>query len=217
MSAYELKQFNHTNLQQVLELADSIYDGVDPSKYPDFRVGFDIDQVKEREKFFRMFMLDPKKFKNFSQRACWGVYKNNKLISAVGVRRLPHSPSWCFAWILSPSMGIKFVPMFREIVTELCNIHEAIGLNEFFLTYPEDREDPYSRIMLFLREKYYTFVEMTIPAKTLTHYSLVNELLGRTLHPHNMNFRRYILRRTDTEAPSEGGKAIRNNRRINGN
>ena len=56
MSAYKLKQFNHTNLQQVLELADSIYDGVDPSKYPDFRVGFDIDQVKEREKFFRMFM-----------------------------------------------------------------------------------------------------------------------------------------------------------------
>ena len=73
MSAYQLKQFNHNDLQQVLELADSIYDGVDPSKYPDFRVGFDIDQVKEREKFFRMFMLDPEKFKNFSQRACWGV------------------------------------------------------------------------------------------------------------------------------------------------
>ena len=217
MPTYKLKQFDNTNLEVVLNLATTIYDNTDPDKYPDFRVGFDIDQVKEREKFFNMFMLDPEKFKNCSQRATYGVYNGDKLISAVGVRRLPHSPSWCFAWILSPAMGIKFVPMFREIVTKLCSIHEDLGLNEFYLTYPEDREEPYSRIMLFLRERYYTFVEMTIPAKTLTHYSLVNELLGRTLHPHSMNFRRYILRRPDTEAPSLGGKAKRKVRSIDDN
>ena len=92
---------------------------------------------------------------------------------------------------------------------ELCNIHESAGMNEFYVTYPTEREEAYSRIMLPFREKYYSFIEATIPNRTCSPYNLIHELMGQTLHPHDMNLRRYILRRADTEPASEGGVAKR--------
>ena len=63
--------------------------------------------------------------------------------------------------------------------------------------------------MLFMRERYFTFVETTIPAKTASSFGFIHELSGKTLHPHDINLRRYILRREDMTPASEGGQAKR--------
>lgn len=206
---YSIKPLDHDQLEVVTKLANEIYNGLDEDKYPDFRVGYDINAEENREKFFGMFML-PAHFIGFTQRRAYGVFdENNQLISAVGVRRYDHMPCWSLSWLLSPKIGAKFIPLFRFMVDELCKIHEAAGFNEFLVTYPANREEAYSRIMLFMRERYFTFVETTIPAKTVSQFGFIHELMGKTLHPHDMNLRRYILRRPDMTPASEGGQAKR--------
>lgn len=206
---YSIKPLDHDQLEVVTKLANEIYNGLDEDKYPDFRVGYDINAEENREKFFGMFML-PAHFIGFTQRRAYGVFdENNQLISAVGVRRYDHMPCWSLSWLLSPKIGAKFIPLFRFMVDELCRIHEAAGFNEFLVTYPASREEAYSRIMLFMRERYFTFVETTIPAKTVSQFGFIHELMGKTLHPHDMNLRRYILRRPDMTPASEGGQAKR--------
>lgn len=206
---YHLKALEHDSLESVLALATEIYNGVDDDKYPDFRVGFDINAESNREKFFGMFMLGSE-YIGFTQRRAYGVFdENQQLIAAVGVRRYSHFPCWSLSWLLSPKIGARFIPLFRFIVDELCKIHESIGINELLVTYPTSREEAYSRIMLFMRERYFTFVETTVEAKTASAYSFIHELLGKTLHPHSMNVRRYIRRREDMTPASEGGQAKR--------
>ncbi len=206
---YSIKPLNHDQLDVVTKLANEIYNGLDEDKYPDFRVGYDINAEENREKYFGMFMLPPH-FIGFTQRRAYGVFdENNQLISAVGVRRYSHMPCWSVSWLLSPKIGAKFIPLFRFMVDELCKIHEAAGFNELLVTYPSSREEAYSRIMLFMRERYFTFVETTIPAKTASSFGFIHELAGKTLHPHDINLRRYILRREDMIPASEGGQAKR--------
>jgi hypothetical protein len=206
---YHLKALEDTSLPMVLSLASEIYNGVDEDKYPDFRVGYDINAESNREKFFSMFMLSPA-YIGFTQRRSYGVFDENEtLIAAVGVRRYDHFPCWSLSWLLSPKIGARFIPLFRFIVDELCKIHEAAGINELLVTYPASREEAYSRIMLFMRERYFTFVETTVKEKTASPYEFIHELLGKTLHPHDMNLRRYIRRREDMTPASEGGQAKR--------
>mgnify|MGYP003342224180 CR=1 FL=1 len=206
---YSLEVLENESLDKVVELSNSIYNGADEDKYPDFRVGFDIVAENNRRQFFNMFML-PKHYVGFTQCRTYGVFDSNKqLIAAVGVRRYNYFPSWSISWLLSPKLGTRFVVLFRYIVDELCKIHEEIGINELLVTYPTSREEAYSRIMLFMRERYFTFVETTIPAKTTSSFGFIHEMMGSTLHPHDMNLRRYILRRPDMTPASEGGRAKR--------
>jgi hypothetical protein len=81
-------------------------------------------------------------------------------------------------------------------------------MNEFYVTYPSTREAAYSKIMLPVRERYFTFVECIVPKNERHPYGFIHELMGGALHPHDMSFRRYILRRDHTEAPSAGGKHV---------
>jgi hypothetical protein len=206
---YSIKPLDHDQIGAVTKLANEIYNGLDEDKYPDFRVGYDINAEENREKYFTMFML-PSHFVGFNQRRAYGVFDDNdRLISAVGVRRYDHFPCWSLSWLLSPKIGARFIPLFRFIVDELCKIHETAGFNELLVTYPSSREEAYSRIMLFMRERYFTFVETTIPAKTVSAFGFIHELSGKTLHPHDINLRRYILRREDMTPASEGGQAKR--------
>jgi hypothetical protein len=187
----------------------AIYENTDPDKYPDFKVSNDIDDTEKRTKFFSAFML-PSEFNNYNIRQSYAlVDENGTYIAAVGVKRWAHMPSWSLSWLLSPMMGARFIPIFRIIIEELCKVHEAARMNEFYVSYPASREAAYSKIMLPFREKYYSFVECTISANTRSHYSFIHELMGHALHPHDMNLRRYILRRENTLPASQGGKAVR--------
>ena len=215
MSNFELKLLANQDIGLVTDLASKIYEGENSEKYPEFRMGHDLNLEKEREKYFTAFML-PERFKNFNQRRAYGIYQDDKLVSAVGVRRHQAPfPSWSFSWLLSPSIGARFIPMFRFIIEELTKVHEAAGMNEYFVTYPEEREEVYSRIMLFMRERYFTFVECTVEKGTVSPYPFIRELMGITVPTYNMNLRRYILRRENTEPASEGGTAIRKAKNIN--
>lgn len=203
-----LISLNIKHLPGLLEFADHIYENSDPDKYPDFKITLnDINNTAKRTKFFSAFMLDPE-FVDYDMKQCYAVVNDNgEYVAAVGVKRFEHMPSWSLSWLLSPAVGVKFIPTFRVIVQELCVIHEAAGMNEFYVTYPSNREAAYSKIMLPFRERYYSFDECTVPARTRSHYSLVYTLMGEVLHPHDITIRRYILRRENTEPHSKGGTA----------
>lgn len=206
---YSLVSLSFKDLDGLVKFAQNIYENTDPEKYPDFKISNDIDDEEKRRKFFTAFML-PSEFNNYNIRQCYAlVDETGSYIAAVGVKRWAHMPSWSLSWLLSPMLGVKFIPIFRAIIEKLCKVHEAAGMNEFYVSYPASRESAYSKIMLPFREKYYSFVECTIEANTRSHYSFIHELMGHALHPHDMNLRRYILRRENTEPASEGGKIIR--------
>jgi hypothetical protein len=196
---------NSTHLTGLVNFADGIYKNADPDKYPDFRISADIDDHAKRTKFFSAFLV-PSSFNDYNIRQAYAfVNDDGEYQAAVGVRRWGHMPSWSVGWLLSPSLGVRFIPMFRKIMDELCKIHEAAGMNEFYVTYPTSREAAYSKIMLPFRDRYYSFVECTLPAKTVSPYGFIHSLMGSTIHPHDMNLRRYILRRENTEPESQGG------------
>ena len=197
------------HLGQLVKFALDIYENTDPDKYPDFKISNDIDDEIKFRKFFMTF-LRPSSFVNSNIRQVYALEdENGQWIAAIGVKRHNVMPSWSVSWLLSPRVGVRFIPTFREIMDQLCIIHENAGQNEFFVTYPASRCEAYSKIMLPFRERYYTFVECMVPAKSRSPYAFIHELMGSTVHPHDMHLRRYILRRPNTEAPSEGGKAIR--------
>jgi len=201
---YTLKPLEFGDLDFTVETALKIYDNSDPDKYPDFKITNDVDRATRFQKFFRMFLI-PSEFNNHNIRKAFGLFKDDECICLVGVRRWGHLPSWSISWLLSPSIGARFIPIFRVLMKELCEFHEAAGMNEFYVTYPSNREAAYSKIMLPVRERYFTFIECVVPKNERHHYGFIHELMGGTLHPHDMTFRRYILRRDNTEAASAGG------------
>ena len=197
------------HLPALLEFAEHIYANTDPDKYPDFRVSNDVDEAGKRHKYYSAFVL-PSQFNDFNIRQAYALMDSNGVYqAAVGVKRFSHLPSWSVSWLLSPRQGVHFIPTFRQIMKLLFELHENAGITEFYVSYPSSREAAYSKIMLPFRERYYSFVECNIPAKTRSPYSFIHELMGFSLHPHDMSLRRYILRRPNTEAPSEGGKVTR--------
>ena len=201
---YTLKPLEFGDLDFTVETALKIYDNSDPDKYPDFKITNDVDRATRFQKFFRMFLI-PSEFNNHNIRKAFGLFKDDECICLVGVRRWGHLPSWSISWLLSPSIGARFIPIFRVLMKELCEFHEAAGMNEFYVTYPSNREAAYSKIMLPVRERYFTFIECVVPKNERHPYGFIHELMGGTLHPHDMTFRRYILRRDNTEAASAGG------------
>jgi hypothetical protein len=206
--SYTLKPLEDTDLELMVSTANMIYENSDPDKYPDFKITNDVDRETRFRKFFKLFVM-PSRFNNHNVRKAFGLFKDDECVALVGVRRWGHLPSWSISWLLSPSIGPRFIPMFRIIVAELCKYHEEAGMNEFFVTYPSDRESAYSRIMAPVRERYYSFVECTVEKGERHPYGFIFELMGSVLHPHSMNLRRYILRRENTESLETGGKITR--------
>jgi hypothetical protein len=197
------------HLTGLVDFAESIYADADIDKYPDLRISDDVNDANKRIKYFSAFIL-PSTFNNYNIRQAYALVDENGVYqAAIGVKRFAHSPSWALSWLLSPRQGMHFITVFRKIMELLFELHENIGINEFYVSYPASRESAYSKIMLPFREKYYTFVECTIPAHTRSPYDFIHELMGRSLHPHDMNLRRYILRRPNTEPASQGGTVIK--------
>lgn len=205
--SYTLKPLEFSDLDFTVETALKIYENSDPDKYPEFKITNDVDRATRFQKFFKMFLI-PSQFNNHNIRKAFGLFKDDECICLVGVRRWGHLPSWSISWLLSPSIGARFIPIFRILVQELCDFHEKAGMNEFYVTYPSNREAAYSKIMLPVRERYFSFIECVVPKNERHPYGFIHELMGGTLHPHDMSFRRYILRRENTEAPSAGGKHV---------
>lgn len=207
--SYSLIKLDQSNLSELLDFAQRVYDTKNSDAYPEFKFTTDIDEAGKRKKYYSAFVL-PAEFNNNNIRQAYTVIDaNGNICAAVGVRRFEHWPCWSVAWLLSPNQGSQFIHVFRSIMKMLAELHESLGFNEFLVTYPTSREAAYSKIMLPFRERYYTFVECTLPAKTRSPYSFIHTVMGQVLHPHDMNLRRYILRRPNTEPLSQGGAATR--------
>lgn len=207
--SYSLIKIDQSKLTELLDFAQYVYEHDSDKSYPEFKFTTDIDEAGKRKKYYSAFVL-PAEFDNNNIRQAYAVVnETGELCAAVGVRRFEHWPCWSVAWILSPKNGLQFVHMFRKIMQLLTELHESLGFNEFLVTYPSSRESAYSKIMLPFRERYYTFVECTVSAKTRSPYAFIHTVMGQVLHPHDMNLRRYILRRPNTEPPSQGGAATR--------
>lgn len=193
---YQLRPLSTTDLPEIEDYANKIYDNAGET-YPDFALNLskNLSSRAQRAEFFRAFVM-PATYHDFNIRQAYMLTSNNEIISIVGVRRWTHWPSWSVSWLLSNGSG-GFIEEFRELIKQLCHIHESANMCEFYVGYPAARERAYSRIMLPFRQRYHTFVECTVTAGQRSPYQFIHQLLGERLYTHDMNVRRYILKRTN--------------------
>jgi hypothetical protein len=79
----------------------------------------------------------------------------------------------------------------------------SLGINEWYVSSPGGREESYRKIMRFLRERYITWVECTIPAGTRSPWPVYHSMLGYAIHNFDVNLRRYVKRRERMEPDEE--------------
>ena len=121
--------------------------------------------------------------------------ETGKILIAIGVRQIQPVPAWLLSWALSDLSSYQFARVWRQCIDFLCSYFEGIDVNEFYVLNPEDREESYRRIMKFLRDRYWTFVETTIAPGSRTNHSLYNAFMGHTTYPYQVHIRRYIKKR----------------------
>lgn len=191
---YRLEPLTENDLPIIENYAEEIYN--DSNDYPNFALNLsrDLTNREQRHEFFRAFTL-PASYDNYNIRQTYCLKYNDRIVTIVGVRRWTHWPSWSVSWLLSKNVGLEFIKTFRELMNQLCSVHEQANMNEFFVAYPAYRESAYSRIMLPFRQRYHTFVESTVVAGERSPYMFIHQLLGERLYQHNMSLRRYILKR----------------------
>ena len=142
------------------------------------------------------FFLVPESVSGHEWRKTLGVFDDSgNLLMAAGIRRMQHQPVWLLSYVLSSQKNIGMVRAFRDMIIFLCDYHEQIGINEFAVASPVGREESYRKIMRFLRERYITWVECTIPAGERSPWSVYHSMLGYTIHNYDVNLRRYVKRR----------------------
>lgn len=191
---YRLVTLTAEHLDEVAIFSDEIYKEHN-NKYPAFSTSNSVDNKDTRKDFIKLFLL-PSTFVNYNIRQAYALVDDDGFYHIiVGIARFSNMPTWSLSWILSKGTGAQFIVLFRALITELIAIHEGLGLNEFFVSYPADREQLYSRILFFLRKRYYTFVETTVKKHTFSQYSQINQLIGLQLPKYDTNIRRYILKR----------------------
>jgi hypothetical protein len=158
--------------------------------------------LKPDSRMFELFMV-PESVKGHEWRKTLGVYdEDGNLVMAAGIRRMQHQPVWLLSYVLSTQKNIGMVRAFRSMIMFLCDYHENIGINEFAVASPSTREEGYRKIMRFLRERYITWVECTIPAGTRSPWPVYHSMIGYAIHDYDINLRRYVKRR-DKMDPDE--------------
>jgi hypothetical protein len=194
---YYLQELSDCDLSMIEDYANDIYQ-TSADNYPEFALNLsrDLTSQEQRREFFQAFVM-PACYNNYNIRQAYCLKQEDKIISIVGVRRWTHWPSWSVSWLLSKNVGLEFVTTFRQLIQQLCQVHESAGMNEFFVSYPTNREAAYSRIMLPFRKRYHTFIETTVKSGERSPYSFIHQLLGERLYQYDMNLRRYILQRSN--------------------
>lgn len=183
---YNIRWLSHTELDKVIKLSTDIYsvskNSYGPNLGPDSNV-------------FKMFLISDD-VKGAEYRKVLGVFSDNdELVMAIGVRQMHNTPSWLLSWIISDVKDLKFRRIFKDSLMFICNFFESINCNEFYVIHPATREDSYKHIIKFMRDRYWTFIEMTIPKFTKCDYGFYWGLMGYQLYQYDVNIRRYILKR----------------------
>ena len=156
--------------------------------------------LKPDSRMFELFLV-PDTVGGHEWRKTLGVFdQDGKLVMAAGIRRMQHQPVWLLSFVLSSLKSSAMVRAFRDMIMFLCDFHESIGINEFAVASPAGREEGYRKIMRFLRERYVTWVECTIPAGERSPWPVFHSMLGYAIHTYDVNLRRYVKRRTRMDA-----------------
>lgn len=190
---YNMKWLDMEHLDSVKELSASSYSNPKDT-YP--------VALKPDSRMFELFLV-PESQGGHEWRKTLGVFDaDGNMIMAAGIRRMQHQPVWLLSFVLSSQKNVGMVRAFRDMIVFLCDYHEQIGINEFAVASPAGREESYRKIMRFLRERYITWVECTIPAGERSPWPIYHSMLGYAIHSYDVNLRRYIKRR-DRMEPDE--------------
>ena len=189
-----MKWLDMSNLDEIQALAQQTYanpkDTYPVALQPDSRM-------------FELFLV-PESISGHEWRKTLGVYDaDGNLIMVAGIRRMQYQPVWLLSFVLSNQKNIAMVRTFRDMIMALCDYHESIGINEWYVSSPGGREESYRKIMRFLRERYITWVETTIPAGTRSPWPVYHSMLGYAIHNFDVNLRRYVKRRERMEPDEE--------------
>lgn len=144
---------------------------------------------------FDLFLVPPEVIGS-DQRRILGVFDHDhRLVLASGTRALNGMPAWLLSWTLSDIASAHFVDVWKSHLSVICSHYENIGYNEFYVISPSSREKAYRHIMKPMRQRYWTFVETSIPRNQKADHSLHWSLMGYGSYPYDINIRRYILKR----------------------
>lgn len=191
---YDMRWLDVSHLEEIRTLSEETY--ANPkTNYP--------IALKPESTIFEMFLV-PDDVGGHEWRKTLGVFdKEGKLAMVAGIRRMPYQPTWLLSFVLSSTKNMAMVRMFREMMIFLCDHHEALGINEFAVCSPADREDGYRKIMRFLRERYVTWVECVIPKGERSPWPMHHAMVGFALHNYDVQLRRYIKRRERMDPDEE--------------
>lgn len=187
---YTMKWLDIKSLDAINELASSSYANPKDT-YP--------VALKPNSVMFPFFLVS-EDVTGHEWRKTLGVFdENGNMLMVAGIRRMQHQPVWLLSYVLSSQKNIGMVRAFREMITFLCDYHESIGINEFAVASPAGREESYRKIMRFMRDRYVTWVECTIPAGERSPWPVFHSMLGYSIYNYDINLRRYVKRRDRME------------------
>lgn len=154
-------------------------------------------------KIFELFLV-PQDVNGSEWRKTLGIYdSDNNLVMIAGIRRMQFQPIWLLNFVVSSTKNISMVRTFRDMIIYLCDYHESVGINEWYVANPNDKEENYRKIMKFLRERYITWVECVIKAGERSPWPVYHSMLGHATHNHDVNLHRYVKRRDRMEPGEE--------------
>lgn len=189
---YNMKWLTYSDLDLVLKLSEIVYQN-EKNTYP-----VNLKPASNYDKFTNIIsvFLVSDDYLGSDQREVLGIFdKNENLVTAIGVRKILTTPSWVLSWTISNLKTITFIKVWQEALLFICDEMEKKSINEFFVVNPDKKEKVYEKLMRFLRDRYWTFVEFKIPAGKKISFSLYWSIMGHQLYNYDVNIRRYILKR----------------------
>jgi len=184
---YNIRWLNYSEQHLIKELSLRIYANPKNS-YP-------LNLDAKTSSIYSLFMVPPDTVGAETRKIAVVTDEFDQIVVATGVRELYSMPAWLLSWTLSSVSSVAFVKIWQDLVRFICAYFEDRNINEFYVINPAEREEAYRRMTKFMRERYWTFVETTIPENQTTDYSLYNSFMGWALYPYAINIRRYILKR----------------------
>jgi len=183
---FSVKWLDYSDRHVIKDIAKSVY--TKPSHlYP--------TNLSGDSPLYNYFLVPPSVIGSDQRKVAVIVNSNGEPVVATGVRELGNIPAWLLSWTVSSISSMSFVAAWRQTLNFTTAYYESKSINEFYVVSPVEREEAYSRMTSFMRNRYWTFVEQTIPKGTRPTHSLYHTITGNILYTYDINIRRYILKR----------------------
>lgn len=187
---YNIRWLSYSEISLIKALAEEIYENGLETYGPN---------LHPKNTLYDLFLV-PEEITGSNYRKVVGIFDDNQnLMFAMGVRQLYDIPAWNLGWVISKYKNLKFIAGFKATLTFVCEYFENIGCTEFYVVHPASKEKVYQYILKYMREKYWTFVQCSIPKHTKSQYSFYWAIMGYQLYQYDIMIRRYILKRPQND------------------